>query len=163
MATKRSVILRGEPEYNEKGIAQGVIKPGYLVKGYSYLAAQTADGAAAIPKVFACEREEMGAGFDDTYLTTGSGTISAYYASGDVVKVAACHAGMQVTAYLASGESVAEDAVLTSAGDGTLEAIGVYSSGTGPDFPIARALETVDAAQLIAGTGGARAIRVEVM
>lgn len=136
MATKRSVILQGDPNFNEKGKAQATVKPGYLVKGVSFIAHQTADASAVkIPAAFAVERDELGAGIDDS--RQGSGTISAFYASGDTVKVAVCGPGDIVTAFIASGETVNEDSVLSSAGDGTLE---VQDS---TDYVIGRALETL--------------------
>lgn len=151
---KRTVILKGDPVYNENGVATATVKPGYLVKGVSFIAPQTAT-VVPMPKAFAVEREEFGTGIDNA--RQGSGTISAFYASGDVVKVAVCGPGDVVTAYLASGESVSEDAVLASDGAGLLNAISVYSSGVGDDYPIARALET------IAAPSGAVLIKVEIL
>lgn len=154
MANKRTVVLRGEPEYNEAGTASEAIRPGYLVKGVTTIALQTAT-VVPMPKAFACERSELGTGIDNTYQSPD--VASAYYASGDRVKVAVCDAGDQVTAFIASGENVSEDTVLASNGDGTLSVLSAYSSGVGPDYPIARSLETLGAAH------GVVACRVEIL
>jgi hypothetical protein len=143
----RSIVLRGEPEYNEEGVATETIKPGYLVKGVSFLANQTANSAAC-PFAIAVERDELGQGIDNT--RQGSGTSTAFYASGDTVKVAVCDAGDQVVAYIASGQNIQEDELLDSVGDGTLKT-------SGGVHPVARSL--TDAGLVAAVT----AIRVEVL
>lgn len=143
MATKRSVVLRGCPTVNEEGVANAAIRPGYLVKGVGTIALQTAT-VVPMPKAFALERDELGTGLDNTYQSADVAT--AYYASGDKVKVGVFKAGDRVTAFVASGENVSEDSILASNGDGTLSVLSAYSSGTGPDYPIARALETLGAA-----------------
>lgn len=135
MATKRSTILRGTPQYNEYGVASEEIRPGYLVKGVSTVAKQTAT-SGQVPAVLAVERSELGAGFDNTYQ--GDGTVSAYYASGDTIKVALCPPGTEATVYVASGQNITEDDRLESAGDGTFREL---NSGVA----IARALETLGA------------------
>lgn len=134
MSTKRSVILKGCPEVNEEGTASEAIKPGYLVKGVSTIAKQTAT-TGSCPKAVALERDELGTGIDNTLQ--GSGTGSAYYASGDRVKVAVFASGDEATGYVASGQDIQEDELLESAGDGT------FKSGT--TKPIARAMETIGA------------------
>jgi hypothetical protein len=127
---KRSIVLKGSPTVSEEGTASATVKPGYLVKGVGTIAHQTS--TTKVPKAFALERDELGAGIDNTYQ--GSGTISAYYASGDKVKVGVFAAGMEVTAFLASG-NYTEDDLLESAGDGTL--------AEGSTNPIARVMETL--------------------
>ena len=131
---KRSIVVRGTPTVNEVGTASEAIKPGYLVKGVSTIAKQTATTTGQPPCAFALERDELGRGIDDTYR--GSADAAAY-ASGDVVKVGVFKKGEQLVAYVASGENITEDDQLESAGDGTL------SEGT--TKPIARALETLGA------------------
>lgn len=120
MATKRSVILNGTPIVDEQDTAAAEVKPGYLVKrpigGVEH---QTASGTKA-PFCIALERDELGAGIDNSLQ--GDGTSSAYYASGDRVKVAFCPPGTVVTAYIASGQNIQKDELLSSAGDGTLAA-----------------------------------------
>jgi hypothetical protein len=138
---KRKIVVKGEPVYNEDGVASAEIKPGYLVAGHASLAHNTAQGAD-IPRQFAVEREELGRGIDNT--RQGLGTGSAYYASGDVVKVAVCYPGCEVTAFVNSGVQVADGDLLTAANDGTLEAVG------GGDFPIAQALEAIDVTEVTA-------------
>lgn len=147
MATKRSVILKGRPIVNEDGATATTIKPGYLVKGVSTIAVQSATGATVVPKAFALERDELGTGIDNAHQ--GSGTISAFYASGDQVKVGVFKSGDEITAFVASGVVVAEDTLLQSNGDGTL----VGGSG----YSIARAKEALTT------TSSVRACRVEIL
>lgn len=143
MAIKRSVILRGQPIVNETGLANASIKPGYLVKGVTTIALHSTAGGNT-PRTFALERDELGTGIDDTYTgPQNTGVGLAAYASGDTVKVGACHQGMQVTAWIGSGSNVAADDQLESAGDGTLRKL---ASGT----PLARALEAATVAALTA-------------
>jgi hypothetical protein len=142
MATKRSVVQVGCPIVNEDGAATETIKPGYLVKGISDIAKQT--GTGFVPKAVALERDELGAGIDDT--RQGSGTVSADYASGDYVKVGVFKSGERAVGYVASGENISEDELLESAGDGT------YASGS--TNPIARAVES---------TGGAVTVETAIV
>lgn len=135
MANKRTIILQGTPIINEDGVASEAIKPGYLVKGVSTIAKQTGATTAAVPVTVALERDEFGAGIDDTYR--GSGTIAAAYASGDVVKVAALYPGCVFVGYIPSGQNIVEDDKLQSNGGG------LFIEGT--DNPIVRAMETVGA------------------
>jgi hypothetical protein len=135
MATKRSIVLRGDPEFNEYGTAQESIKPGYLVKGVSLLLKQTA--TAGCVRALAVERDELGVGIDDKYR--GSGTIAAAYASGDVVKVATFDSGDEAVVYVPSGTTVNEDSYLTSAGGGLFT-----TTSTPADF-MARSLENLGA------------------
>jgi hypothetical protein len=137
MAVKRSIVLRGSPIINEDGVTATAITPGTLVKGVTTIAAQDSDGGYA-PRTLALERDEMGKDID------------VAYASGDTVKVAAFKPGERALALIASGQNIAEDGHLESAGDGTLCA---YGSGV----VLARALEAVNNS---AGPGNAR-IRVE--
>lgn len=134
MSTKRSVILRGCPEINEEGKATEAIKPGYLVKGVTTLANQT-NSTTPVAKAVAVERDELGQGIDN--LKQGSGTASAFYASGDTVKVAVFDSGDEATMFVASGQSISEDDMLKSAGDGTL------AKATTAGVVIARAMETL--------------------
>jgi hypothetical protein len=144
MANKRKVILKGCPIINEDGVASAAVKPGYLVKGVSTIAHQTS--TTKVPKAVALERDELGQGIDNTYQNSGTG--SAYYASGDTVKVAVFAAGMEATVFLASG-NYSEDDLLESAGDGTLQ--------EGSTNPIARMKESLG----LLTTGGAA--RVEFL
>jgi hypothetical protein len=135
MANKRTIILKGTPIINEEGVASEAINPGYLVKGVSTIAKQTGSTTAVLPVAVALERDEFGAGIDDTYR--GAGTIAAAYASGDVVKVAALYPGCEFVGYIPSGQNIVEDDKLQSAGTG------LFIEGT--DAPIVRAMETVGA------------------
>lgn len=131
---KRSVILRGADlvQINEEGVASATVKPGYLVAGHGSIAHSTVSTAVPVARQFALERDELGQGIDNT--RQGSGTLSAYYASGDTVKVGVFPPGTRATVYVASGENISDGTFLESAGDGTLRA---FSTGTA----IARALE----------------------
>ncbi len=120
MSTKRSIILRGDPEINEDGIATATIKPGYLLQGVSYKAPQSINDTRVVPAAFALEREELGEGIDDSLV--GSGTLTAFYASGDTVKEGVFDAGDRALGIVASGETVNEDTLLTSNGAGKLKA-----------------------------------------
>lgn len=135
MATKRSVVLKGRPEVSEEGVASGAIKPGYLVKGVSTVAVQTASDRVVTQ--VALERDELGQGIDNTYQN--SGTEAASYASGDRVKTAVFKAGEEAIGYVASGQNISEDDLLSSAGDGT------YKEEVTAEQAIARAMETVGA------------------
>lgn len=141
MSIKRTVVLRGLPRYNEYGKASEAIKPGYLVKGVSAVAKQTQTGR--VPCSVAVEREELGGSIDDTYLVTGDGAPAAAYASGDQVKVAAFEGGDEATLRIASGQNIAEDDYLESAGDGTVRKAAAASITSGTF--IARSLETTGA------------------
>ena len=131
MTTPRVVTLKGCPILNEDGAATEVIKPGHLVKGVTSIAKQTAT-TGVVPARYAQERDELGRGIDTTY-----GVESPNYAVGDTVKVGAYHAGCEHAAWIASGQNIAADDRLESAGDGTLA---ILSSGVA----IARALEAVN-------------------
>lgn len=122
MSTKRSIILRGTPEVNEYGVASEAIKPGYLVKGVTTIAKASVSNAR-VKASLALERDEMGAGIDDTYRGTNSGAPAAAYASGDTVKVAAFAPGMEATVYIASGQNIALDDLMGSAGNGTFKEV----------------------------------------
>jgi hypothetical protein len=146
MATKRSVILQGDPIINEENVAVSAIKPGHLVKT-PVAGAAVQSGTGWVPKTLALERDELGTGFDDTYRQTG--TISAYYASGDVVKVATFASGQRATGYIASGQNIQQDELLESAGDGTFK--------SGSTNPIAKSLDEVGAVTVLT------ALRVEFL
>lgn len=138
MSTKRSVILKGCPIVSEEGAASETIRPGYLVKGVGTVALQTGT-TGSVPKAVALERDELGQGIDNT--RQGSGTSTAYYASGDRVKVGVFKSGEEATGFVASGQNITEDDLLQSAGDGT------YAEGS--TKPIARAMETLGAVTAI--------------
>jgi hypothetical protein len=132
---KRVIILRGEPLVNEDGVASAAIKPGYLVDGVLSIAPHASAGGEC-PRTFALDREEMGAGIDDTHRITP--TVSSDYAIGDTVKVGSFAPGMRVNALIASGQNITINDRLESAGNGTLRkfAAGVI---------LGRALETTGA------------------
>lgn len=133
MSIKRSVILRGCPEQNEYGAATEAIKPGYLVKGVSSIAKQTAT-TGYYQLALAVERGELGQGIDNS---AGNGVLAASYAIGDTVKVACPSRGDEVTVWIASGQDISEDDLLQSAGNGLV--------AEGSTRPVLRSLETVGA------------------
>ncbi len=136
MSNKRTIVLRGNPEVNEYGKATEAIKPGYLVKGVSQVSKQTANGTK-VAFALALERSEMGTGIDDAHR--GISTVSAFYASGDQVKVATFDAGDEAVVFVASGENVSEDTYLGSDNSNP----GLFK--TSPTVPLCRALETIGA------------------
>jgi hypothetical protein len=129
---KRSVICRA-PEGQRDGTATETIKPGYLVKG---VLGRQADGDGQGPEVRSRSSATNSARASTT-RTRATGTISAFYASGDKVKVGVFKSGDEVLGYVASGQNIAEDDLLESNGDGTFK--------EGSANPIARALETLGA------------------
>lgn len=134
MANKRSVILKGSPVISEEGAASAEVRPGYLVKGVGTVAHQTASDR--VVPALALERDELGRGIDNTYQSYAG---SAYYASGDRVKVGVFGQGMEATVYVASGQNITEDDLLSSAGDGT------FKEEATAEQAIARAMETLGA------------------
>lgn len=139
MATtsKNTIYLLGQPVYNEDGAAGEAITPGMLVTGVTTLV-KNATADAVGPVTVALEREEMGKSIDDDY------------AVGDTVKVGAFKGGSRFLGILASGQNVAEGALLASNGAGKLK------SGTATTA-IGRSLEALNAS-----SGDARII-VEVL
>lgn len=143
---RKTIILLGQPVYNEDGVAGEVIKPGHLVDGVLTILKHASAGGAC-PRSFALERDEMGKGIDATPVTSSG---SPDYAVGDTVKVGSFHQGQHVLAFIASGQNIQINERLESAGDGTLKAFG---SGT----IIGRSLEEVGAVTALTR------IRVEIM
>ena len=143
---RRVITLLGDPIVTEDGNATEQIEPGHLIEGVTSIAKMTGTGAQ--PVRVALERDELGKGID-AVVGSGSASATAYYASGDTVKVGAFSGGHRWYGFLGSGESVAAAALLESNGDGTLKA--------GTTDPIAMALETVDA------SAADTRIRAEVM
>lgn len=133
---RRVITLKGTPHLDEDGAAGVAITPGHLVQGIGTIALHaTAGGPAA--KRFALERDERGNDIDDAY------------AVGDYVKVGSFASGDRVYPWLASGQNVAADTYVESAGAGVLRA---YAAG----FIVGRTLEAVNAAS------GDTRIRIEV-
>lgn len=149
MANKRSVIVRGTPEYDEEGVASAQVKPGYFVNGITSIAHSAEAAGTDIPRRVAVERDELGTGIDDTYKSAT--TPTAFYASGDTVKVASLRRGDVITAFIASGYGVAVNDRVMSHGDGTLRPL----EGSNTRLGVA-----IDA---ITGSGSVQACRVRVM
>lgn len=137
---RRVIVLLGQPIYNEDGVASEAITPGMLVQGVTSIAKHATSGEDT-SHAFACERDEMGKDIDEAY------------AVGDTVKVAVLAPGDRAYGFLASGQNVAADANLMSAGTG------YFTAHTGSNKVLARALEAVNNT---AGPGAAR-IRLEMV
>lgn len=135
----RVIVLQGQPILNEDGAAGEAITPGHLVQGTTTILKHATAGADAARR-FALEQDMLGKDIDEAY------------AVGDTVQVGAFKGGDAVNAIIASGQDIAADQYLESAGDGTLRA---HASGT----RIARAKEAVDNS---AGPSTAR-LRVEIV
>lgn len=146
---RRNILIKGRPNQNEEGVAAAAILPGYLVDGVTSINPHGTAGGTC-PRAFAAERDEMGAGVDDAYRH-GYAPPSAY-AIGDAVKILNCAPGDRVLCYIASGQNIASNDRLESAGDGTLRKL---ASGV----ILARALETYDARNVV----GPILIKAEVM
>lgn len=144
MAGKRVVLLRGHDhvvQTEQNGIAGAVIKPGYLVDGVNTIIPHGTAGGVA-PRNIALERDEFGVGIDDTYASSsGAGAIDPDYQIDDYVKVAHCHAGVQFTGWIASGQTITSNDRMESAGNGSFRKL---ASGE----PLARALETITSVEL---------------
>lgn len=136
---KRVIALMGQPTYNEDGVAAEAITPGHLITGVTSLT-KHATAAAQAPPTFALERDEMGKSIDDAY------------AIGDSVKAGTFYSGQRVYGFIASGQNIAINALLESAGNGGFR---VLSTGEA----LVKALEAVNNT---AGPGMAR-IRLEVL
>ncbi len=148
MANKRSVLLNGTPQVNEEGACSAELRPGYLVQGVTTITVHNTAGEN-VPRAVALERDELGRGIDNTYQSADQS--SAYYASGDRVKVAVLYPGCRATMFLASGYGVTADGQLQSHGDGTLRPMEASQAA------LFRSLETV------VGSAAVVAVRVEAM
>ncbi len=126
MSEKRTIILRGTPEVDEQDAAVATIRPGYLVKRPAAGLDVQSVSNARVPVVVALERDELGTGIDNTYQ--GATTPTAFYASGDRVKVASLYPGCRATMWIASGQNIQKDEALSSAGDGTLKAEATFAN-----------------------------------
>jgi len=117
VANKRVIVLRGEPIINEDGVASATIKPGHLVDGVTSVAPHAVAGGLC-QRTFALERDEMGAGVDDSHKSVYA--PAANYAVGDTVKIGSFAPGMRVNVRCAAGVNIVAGDKLESAGDGTL-------------------------------------------
>ena len=117
-----------------------MINPGHLVKGVATIL-KHASAKGACSRTFALERDELGKGIDNLYGGTTGYAGTAFYQVADTVKVGSFAPGMRVNALIASGQAIAADDFLESAGDGTLQK---YTNGV----IIGRAMEAVTATAL---------------
>lgn len=111
----RTIVLQGCPIINEDGNCSEEIRPGHLVSGVSTIVKHASAGGIT-PVAIALEREELGSGIDNTYQSSAA---SAYYASGDTVKVGVFAPGMRFQSLIDSGVNVVEGDLMESAGNGT--------------------------------------------
>jgi hypothetical protein len=137
---RRVIALFGPRHQSEDWAAASAITPGMLVtRNGSGLLIPHGTAAAACPRDFAMERDEMGKDID------------AVYAIGDTVKVGHFAQGDRVNAIIATGVNAAVNSLLESAGNGTLR---VLTTGV----PLAMALEAVN------NTSGANArLKVQIL
>lgn len=140
-ASAPKTIDLGGPSVQREAIASATIKPGMLIQRHGSAGevrphAQAGGIAAAM---FAVENEAVGRGIGDDY------------SDDDQVIFREFAEGAYVYAWLASGQNVAENALLTSNADGRLKVAG------NTDFVVARAREAVDA------TAAAARIKTEVL
>jgi hypothetical protein len=139
---KRTIILMGDPIYNEDDKAAEAITPGHLVTfngSGNLIKHATAGGQAQL--AIACERDEMGKSIDDAYVVN------------DRVKVAVLRKGDRANALVAAGAAaIAKGSFLESAGNGTFR---VLASGVA----LARSLDTLDNS----GSGAAARLRIEAL
>lgn len=139
---RRVIALMGCPIISEERVSNEVIIPGHLLNISSGKWIKNTAAADDIVRTFALERDELGKDIDDAY------------ASGETVKAGTFKAGERVYAFLASGQSVADGAHLTSDNAGLLTAAGVADG-----VRLGRALEAVNAT--LGPPAGTR-IRVEL-
>jgi hypothetical protein len=136
----RCIVLTTSPQpiYNEDRKAGEALIPGQLltVGSGNFIKHATAGGAVLL--VVAAERDEMGKSVDDAYAVN------------DTVKAAAIPKGGRFLGWLASGQNVADGALLESNGAGQFRAV---TTGV----VLARAVEAVNA------TAAAARIRLEAI
>lgn len=143
---RRVITLMGAPIVTEDLEALEAITPGYLVEQPAAGVSKQTITDLAAPATVALERDELGKGIDGSV-----GSETADYAIGDTVKVGHFAPGMRFYGFVASGQTLLQDALLDSAGDGTLQAMAGLR-------PMARALEAVTSSD-----PGDTRIRVEVI
>lgn len=101
--------------HHNEARAEGAITPGHLIKhnGNNKVVVHDAAGVNC-ERLFATE---------DAHMLRGK-TIDDAYASGDLVSYIPADAGDEIYAWLNTGQNVAVGAILASAGNGTLQAVG---------------------------------------
>lgn len=112
------IMLAGNYVY-EENIGTGTIKPGMLLEKTSTptVKAHLTEGGFS-ENAYAIEDANQG------------NTVSTSYTSGSLVCYVIANTGSRVQGILKAGENVAIGAQLTSAGDGTLIAVGSVTLGT---------------------------------
>ncbi len=153
--TKQSprTIHLGGPAVKLEGQAEAAITPGMLVEPGTVVGdfKKHASNAGQAQRAFALGNEYANDAVTPVYTSDDD------YVADEQVYVKVGTFGSSFWAWLTSGDSVAYGAKLESAGNGFLSAV----SGS---YPVAWALETVDAtADISEHAGGHKRIRVEVM
>ena len=135
----KTIDLYGTGIQNEATCTDAAITPGMLVtRTATGVRPHNVAGGAASP-AFAVENDLIGGDISDDYAI-GNDVIYRTFAAGSAV-YALAHAG---------GAAIAANALLKSAGDGTLELAG------DDEVAVAQALEAVD------NSGGGTAVRIKV-
>lgn len=120
--------------------ASEAITPGHLIERNAGLYRKHATATVKASPVFALNQSMMNLGVDTAY------------ASGDLVDAAVGRPGSTFWAWLASGENLADGALLTSVGNGLLTNVGATTATS-----LAKTIEAKNT------TTGAARVRVEVL
>lgn len=150
--TPETILLKGDPIYNEKE-AGGAITPGHLLEfsGSNVVVHATAGGKAAAR--FAREND------------IGGDDIDHAYASGEVVLYMECPPGTEVLALLADGENASVGSYLESAANGELRVVDAdTSAGTiVVGSIIAQAIQALDLSDSAADPTSEQRIKVVIV
>lgn len=143
---RNKIVLKSDPQpkISEDLTAAEAVIPGHWLKHNSGgTCSKNTSNADDVPLLVAVERDELNGGIDDAY------------AIGDCVKIVHGVPGNHLYMFLASGENIAEGAMLTGNNAGLLSATGVADG-----VRMVQALEAVNTtgSAPVAGTR----IRVEV-
>lgn len=144
----KTIILKGKGIRKERPAGAAGIRPGDLVAinaSGEYIVHAAAD-LTAIP-AFAVENELAGKDITDNYLDV------------EQVLVEHCHAGMEVYAWIADGETIVIGDFLDSDGDGSLKEVDT-SAATAED---SRSSLVAMALEALSPSGADGRIRVEVL
>lgn len=135
----KTIDLYGTGVQNEAACTDAAITPGMLVRRTATGVRPHNVAGGATEGAFAVENDLVGGDISDSYAI-GANVIYRTFAAGSAV-YALAHAG---------GAAITQNALLKSAGDGTLELAG------DDEVAVAQALEAVD------NSGGGTAVRIKV-
>lgn len=113
MSNQRVITLKGCPEVTEEFQANEAISPGHLLGFSSGKLIKNTSNANKVAPMFALERDELGKDVDEAY------------AADDYVKAGTFAPGMRLSAFIASGQTVAIGDYLTGDAAGRLTKTGV--------------------------------------